>query len=247
MLILVLAANTAYADFPRLASLLARDDYAPHQLAFRGDRLAFSNGIVLLGILSALLIIAFGGSTGALLPLYALSVFAAFTFSQSGMVAHWRRAARRRWRLKGVVNGVGATVTALVALFAAVTNFMNPNLPIVPGLPIGWGSWVVLVIVPLFIWMFRKVRQHYLEAEKLSALPPDAAALPDAQARRRRADLAAAPAERAGAAVRRVAVAQRHGRPRGDRRAPLRRDRGGLAGVGPGHPAGRSSNRRIAA
>ena len=178
VLILVLAANTAYADFPRLASLLARDDYAPHQLAFRGDRLAFSNGIVLLGILSALLIIAFGGSTGALLPLYALSVFAAFTFSQSGMVAHWRRLRTDGWRLKAGINGVGATVTALVALFAAVTNFMDPDLPIVPGLPIGWGSWVVLVIVPLFIWMFRKVRQHYLEAEQLSALPPDPAALP---------------------------------------------------------------------
>jgi amino acid transporter len=97
VLILVLAANTAYADFPRLASLLARDDYAPHQLAFRGDRLAFSNGILLLGTLSALLIIAFGGSTGALLPLYALSVFAAFTLSQSGMVLHWIRERAQRW------------------------------------------------------------------------------------------------------------------------------------------------------
>jgi hypothetical protein len=178
VLILVLAANTAYADFPRLASLLARDDYAPHQLAFRGDRLAFSNGIVLLGILSALLIIAFGGSTGALLPLYALSVFAAFTLSQSGMVAHrWRRRGSG-WRLKAAVNGVGAIVTALVAIFAAITSFMNLALPIAPGLPLGWGAWVVLLIVPLFVWLFRKVRQHYLEAALLAALPADPAALP---------------------------------------------------------------------
>src|SRR5205085_5531368 len=87
--ILVLAANTAYADFPRLASLLARDRYAPTQLAFRGERLAFSNGILILGTLSALLIIVFGGSTGALLPLYAVAVFTAFTLSQAGMVEHW--------------------------------------------------------------------------------------------------------------------------------------------------------------
>src|SRR5438270_680019 len=88
--ILILAANTAYADFPRLASLLARDAYAPKQLAFRGERLAFSNGIIMLGLLSALLIVVFAGSTGALLPLYAVAVFAAFTLSQAGMVRHWR-------------------------------------------------------------------------------------------------------------------------------------------------------------
>ena len=105
VLILVLAANTAYADFPRLASLLARDDYAPHQLAYRGDRLAFSNGIILLGILAGFLIVVFGGSTGALLPLYALSVFAAFTFSQSGMVRHW-------WREKDPVGGSKPQSTA---------------------------------------------------------------------------------------------------------------------------------------
>jgi amino acid transporter len=177
VLILVLAANTAYADFPRLASLLARDDYAPHQLAFRGDRLAFSNGILLLGVLSALLIVVFGGSTGALLPLYALSVFAAFTFSQSGMVKHWWRERGPRWRLKLGVNALGAVVTGLVALIAATTNLMNPNLPIVPGLPIGWGSWVVLLIVPTFIWLFKVVKRHYADAAVLSALPADPEAL----------------------------------------------------------------------
>jgi hypothetical protein len=167
VLILVLAANTAYADFPRLASLLARDDYAPHQLAFRGDRLAFSNGIMVLGVLSALLIILFGGSTGALLPLYALSVFAAFTFSQSGMVRHWLRERGPRWWLKAAINGIGAMVTGLVALTAAITNFMDPNRPIVPGLPIGWGAWLVVVIVPAFIALFRGIHRHYAKVDQI--------------------------------------------------------------------------------
>ncbi|HEV8634589.1 MAG TPA: APC family permease [Chloroflexota bacterium] len=172
VLILVLAANTAYADFPRLASLLARDDYAPHQLAFRGERLAFSNGILLLGGQSALLIVLFAGSTGALLPLYAVSVFTAFTCSQAGMVQHWRRERGPRWRLKAAINGVGAVVTGFVTLLAASTNFMNPELPIVPGLPIGWGSWLVLVIVPLFIALCRKIKAHYEEAARATRLPP---------------------------------------------------------------------------
>src|SRR6202171_153098 len=143
VLILVLAANTAYADFPRLASLLARDDYAPKQLAFRGERLAFSNGIIVLGVMSALLIILFGGSTEALLPLYAVAVFTAFTLSQAGMVQHWRRLRGRRWLPKAVVNGIGAAATGLVTIIAATTNFMDPKLSIVAGLPIGWGSRVV--------------------------------------------------------------------------------------------------------
>src|SRR2546423_971856 len=152
ILILVLAANTAYADFPRLASLLARDEYAPKQLAFRGERLAFSNGIIVLGALSALLIVVFGGSTEALLPLYAVAVFTAFTLSQSGMIQHWRRLRGHHWQLKAVVNGIGAVATGVVTVIAAITGFMDPSLPIVPGVPIGWGSWLVLVIVPIYIW-----------------------------------------------------------------------------------------------
>ncbi|MBV9172240.1 MAG: APC family permease [Chloroflexi bacterium] len=176
VLILVLAANTAYADFPRLASLLARDKYAPTQLAFRGERLAFSNGIVMLGLLSALLIIVFGGSTAALLPLYAVGVFTAFTMSQAGMVKHWWELRGRHWQLKAAVNGIGAVATGLVAVVAATTNFMDPTLPIIPGLPIGWGAWLVLVIVPVFIWIFRTIKRHYVEAERHTALPaqPDA-------------------------------------------------------------------------
>src|SRR5581483_4586457 len=171
VLILVLAANTAYADFPRLASLLARDGYAPRQFAFRGERLAFSNGIILLGVLAALLITLFGGSTGALLPLYALSVFLAFTMSQSGMVRHWLRERGRHWRIKAAVNGLGATVTALVTLIAGVTNFMDPQLPIIPGLPIGWGAWLVILILPALVWLFRAIRRHYLEVDARALLP----------------------------------------------------------------------------
>jgi amino acid transporter len=172
VLILVLAANTAYADFPRLASLLARDKYAPVQLAFRGERLAFSNGILMLGLLSAVLIIMFGGSTGALLPLYAVGVFTAFTLSQAGMVQHWFRLRGPHWELKALINGIGATATGLVAVIAAVTNFMDPTLPIISGLPIGWGAWLVLVVVPIFIWLFLSVKHHYDAAQRHTELPP---------------------------------------------------------------------------
>jgi amino acid transporter len=179
VLILVLAANTAFADFPRLASLLARDEYAPKQLAFRGERLAFSNGILMLGALSALLIVVFGGDTGALLPLYAVAVFTAFTLSQAGMVQHWRRLRGSHWLPKSVVNGVGAAATGLVTIIAATTNFMDPKLPIVPGFPIGWGSWLVLVIVPLFIWLLLTIKSHYREAEINTALPLEPAMIPE--------------------------------------------------------------------
>ncbi|TAK20835.1 MAG: APC family permease [Chloroflexota bacterium] len=170
-LILVLAANTAYADFPRLTSLGARDGYAPRQLAFRGERLAFSNGIILLGGLSATLNVLFAGSTGALLPLYAVSVFLAFTCSQAGMVAHWRRERGAGWRTKAAVNGVGAIVTGFVALMAALTTLMNADLPIVPGIPIGWGSWLILAIVPTLVVFFKLIRRHYDEADLARELP----------------------------------------------------------------------------
>jgi amino acid transporter len=174
VLILVLAANTAYADFPRLLMFLARDNYAPQQFAHRGERLAFSNGIVALGVLGALLIVVFGGSTGALLPLYAFSVFLAFTMSQAGMVKHWLREKGPYWRLKIGANGTGAVVTALITAIAGITNFMNPNLPILPGLPVGWGAWLIFLIIPLLISLFLKVHQHYAEVETATMLPSTA-------------------------------------------------------------------------
>ncbi len=171
-LILVLAANTAFADFPRLTSLLARDGYAPRQLAFRGDRLAFSNGIILLGLVSALLVVIFGGRVEALLPLYAVAVFLAFTLNQAGMVRHWWRERGRAWRLKAAVNGAGATATAVVTLTAAATNFVDFSHPIIPGAPIGWwGAWLVVVVVPAIMWMFLKIHAHYDETDRALTLP----------------------------------------------------------------------------
>jgi hypothetical protein len=173
VLILVLAANTAFADFPRLASLLARDNYAPNRLAYRGERLAFSNGIITLGILAGLLVVGFGGRTEALLPLYAVGVFLAFTLSRAGMVVHWYRLRGEHWRVKSAVNAVGAVMTGVVVLTAAITNFVRFDLPIVPGLPFGWwGAWLVLVVVPALILLFKKICRHYDEAYALTALPP---------------------------------------------------------------------------
>ena len=111
MLILVLAANTAYADFPRLASIVARDRFLPRQFTNQGDRLAFSNGILILSVLAAALLVVFGGDTHALIPLYMIGVFVSFTLSQAGMVIHWRRSREPGWRSSAVVNGFGALVT----------------------------------------------------------------------------------------------------------------------------------------
>ena len=111
MLILVLAANTAYADFPRLASILARDRYVPRQLMNQGDRLAFSNGIVGLSIFASVLLVVYGGDTHSLIPLYMIGVFVSFTLSQAGMVIHWRRLRGAGWRTSAFINGLGPVAT----------------------------------------------------------------------------------------------------------------------------------------
>lgn len=155
-LILILAANTSYADFPRLSAILARDRYLPRQLANVGDRLVFANGILLLALLSGALIIIFGGSTHALIPLYAIGVFLAFTLSQLGMVRHWQREKGKNWQLKATINGIGALATAIVTLVVGVSRFAE-------------GAWIVMVLIPAFVWMFHKIREHYLSfAEQLS-------------------------------------------------------------------------------
>lgn len=147
-LILILAANTAYADFPRLASILSRDGFMPHQFAFRGERLAFSNGIVTLGLLSIMLIVAFHGEAHNLIPLYALGVFLAFTFSQSGMVRRWWRLREAGWRRSMAINALGAITTALVVLVVLLTKFLE-------------GAWVVLLLVAAIVWLFAKINEHY--------------------------------------------------------------------------------------
>ncbi len=147
-LILVLAANTSFADFPRLASLIAKDGYLPRQLSSLGDRLVFSNGIIALGVLSGLLLIGFGGDTHRLLPLYAVGVFICFTLSQGGMVIHWWRLRTEGWKQSMVFNGIGALATLVVSSVVIVTRFTQ-------------GAWVVIVLIPLTVWAFMAVHKHY--------------------------------------------------------------------------------------
>jgi amino acid transporter len=148
MLILVLAANTAYADFPRLASILARDRYVPRQFMNQGDRLAFSNGIVGLSVFAAILLVAFGGDTHALIPLYMIGVFVSFTLSQAGMVVHWWRLRGPGWRSSAMVNGLGALVTGVVLLVVAATKARE-------------GAWIILLLIPANVVFFRITRRHY--------------------------------------------------------------------------------------
>jgi len=146
--VLVLAANTAFADFPRLASLLAGDAYLPRQLAARGDRLAFSNGIVVLAVVAGVLVWIFGGNTNALVPLYALGVFLCFTLSQAGMVVHWHKTRDRGWRWRLVLNGIGAVATAIVTIIQVVTKFTE-------------GGWIIVVLIPVLIWGLVAIHRHY--------------------------------------------------------------------------------------
>jgi amino acid transporter len=164
-MILVMAANTAYADFPRLAALQAADGYLPRQLTYRGSRLVYSRGIVLLALVASLLIVVFDASVTHLIPLYAIGVFLSFTLSQAGMAHRWLKAGRLapgqqlhergsvlrpdpRWRAKMVVNGVGAVITGVVALVFAVTKFRG-------------GAWVVLIVIPALVMAFYAIHRHY--------------------------------------------------------------------------------------
>ncbi|MGH8972818.1 MAG: APC family permease [Acidimicrobiia bacterium] len=158
--ILILAANTAYADFPRLTSIIARDGYLPRQFANRGDRLVFSNGILFLAGASIALIVAFGGITNALIPLYAVGVFTSFTLSQAGMVRHHQRLREPGWRKGLSVNAVGACATLLVLLIVGVTKFAV-------------GAWVPIVVIPVIIAFFKFVKGHYGRVGAALAAPKD--------------------------------------------------------------------------
>lgn len=157
-LILVLAANTAFADFPRLGYFLARDRFMPHQFSFRGDRLAFSWGIITLAALACILIVAFDGETSALIPLYAIGVMAAFTFSQSGMVVRWWRSRPQGWVRNLILNLIGATTTALVFFVATFTKLEK-------------GTWLVLLLIPILMAFFLSINRHYKRvAQEVQAL-----------------------------------------------------------------------------
>jgi amino acid transporter len=166
-LILVMAANTAFADFPRLSALQAADGYLPRQLTYRGSRLVFSRGIVILALVASLLIVVFGASVSGLIPLYAIGVFLSFTLSQAGMARRWWKCGRirpgeevlergsvlkhdLRWALKMAVNGFGSALTAVVTVVFAVTKFRD-------------GAWVVLIVLPLLVGVFYAIHGHYRE------------------------------------------------------------------------------------
>jgi amino acid transporter len=146
--ILILAANTAFADFPRVGSILAADGYLPVQLANRGDRLVFSNGILALAAVASMLIVVFAGDTSKLIPLYAVGVFCGFTLSQIGMVKHHQKVQEPGWKRNAVVNAIGATATFIVLLVVLVSKFAI-------------GAWIPAVLIPLIVVVFRRVKRHY--------------------------------------------------------------------------------------
>jgi amino acid transporter len=156
-LLLVLAANTSFADFPRLSSFLARDGYVPRQFAFRGERLAFTTGIVALSALAIGLLIGFNASVSGLIPLYTLGVFIAFTLSQGGMLVRWWKRHEPGWRRGLIINGLGALTTAVVALVVGSSNFLQ-------------GAWLVIVLVPLLMLLLLGIRRHYREMDRALAL-----------------------------------------------------------------------------
>ncbi len=164
LLILLLAANTSYADFPRLSSLLARDGFAPRQLALLGERLVFSNGIILLSLFAAILIVVFKGSVDRLISLYAVGVFTSFTLSQAGMVRHWFKERLAGWQARALMNGLGAITTAVVLLVILQTKFLA-------------GAWIVAVAIPLIVSLFLAIHRYYQQVTKrvsIDGIPPRA-------------------------------------------------------------------------
>ncbi len=172
MLVLYLAANTAYNGLPPLMSILARDGYMPRYLGIRGERLSYSNGIILLSVIAAALIVVYRGDTEHLISLYAIGVFLSFTIAQSGLVVHWYEDKSRGWQLRAFINSVGACITGGVVIIIAVTKFL-------------YGAWIVLVFIPAAIRVLRAIRSHYRDvADQLSLDPAhfkDAMAAPQAK------------------------------------------------------------------
>ena len=161
-LILTVAANTSFAGFPRLTAILASDGFLPRQLTSLGDRLVFANGIVLLSIATGVLIIAFGGDSHALVPLFAVGVFLAFTLSQAGMVIHWFRNRQMGWQIKALINSIGALTTGATVLLIGVSKFLE-------------GAWITILLIPLLVIGFHQIRAHYQQMGRelsLRGLPP---------------------------------------------------------------------------
>jgi len=168
MLILAVAANTSFAGFPRLAAILAKDGFLPRQFTGLGDRLVFSNGIVSLAVATGVLIFIFGGNTHALIPLFAVGVFLAFTLSQAGMVLHWIREKGSGWWLKALANGVGSIATVVTLFVVGISKFKE-------------GAWLTILVIPLLVIVFLKIQSHYREVGKqlsLRGLPPSLKPIP---------------------------------------------------------------------
>jgi amino acid transporter len=155
--ILILAANTAYADFPRLSSVIAKDSFLPRQFTNRGDRLVFSNGVIFLGIAASGLVIAFGGIVNALIPLYAVGVFTGFTISQTGMLVRLLRLKEKQWPIKAFFTGVGAFTTFAVAMAVVIVKFTD-------------GAWIPAVVIPSMILFFTSVNRHYVRVKQFLAV-----------------------------------------------------------------------------
>ncbi len=158
--ILILAANTAYADFPRLASIIGRDGFLPRQFANRGDRLVFSNGIIFLSAIAGLLIVAFDGNVSKLIPLYAFGVFTGFTLSQAGMVKHHLRLREPNWRPSMAINALGSLTTGVVAAVVVIAKFKQ-------------GAWLPAVIIPSLVLLFMKIHKHYKRLGNTLRITPD--------------------------------------------------------------------------
>ena len=156
--ILVVAANTAFADFPRLSSVLARDNYMPHSFSSRGDRLAFSTGIMFLGGVSALLLVVFKGNVDSLIHLYAVGVFLAFSMSDTGMVVHWWKTRGKGWKTSILINGADAILTTSILIIVIITKFM-------------YGAWIIILLIPMIVPVFMFIHKHYNRvAEQLRLL-----------------------------------------------------------------------------
>ncbi|MPZ71076.1 MAG: amino acid permease [Actinobacteria bacterium] len=157
-LILLLAANTAYQDFPRISSILAGDHFMPRQFSSRGDRLVFSNGIIILSLAAGFLIVAFNAELTRLIQLYLVGVFISFTFSQTGMVLHSRRLKPKRWQRTVVISGIGAVVTGVVLIVVVVTKFSH-------------GAWMVIAGIPILVFLMRGIHKHYEDVKQQLAQP----------------------------------------------------------------------------
>jgi amino acid transporter len=166
LVVLSLSANTAFADFPRLCRAIALNNYLPHTFAYRGRRLVYTYGIVVLALLSGGVLLLFGGVTDRLIPLYAVGAFMAFTLSQAGMVMHWRKKRGPNWRKSAFVNGLGAVVTGTTTIVVLVAKFVE-------------GAWITLLFIPLMIFVFSRVRRHYHAVKVLTTCkePVDVASL----------------------------------------------------------------------